>query len=165
MMKDVIAQLQNQIDSVGREMDRERIAFEVSSVDGINSLAPSGPGIYWIETTMPKDKLASAISALTGKKRETRKTKPDGVGLIEQNGDAFYVAYSGTEDNIRKRLRQHLFNEGSATTVKLGCKITQPPFSDFKWRVAFVEIESYEIRYALEAWWRLKIGWPAFCRR
>ena len=165
MMKDVFAQLQKQIDSVGHEMDRRKIAFDVTSVDDINSHAPSGPGIYWIETTMPKDKLASAISALTGRKRETRKKKPDGVGFIEQNGDVFYVVYPGTEDNIRKRLRQHLFNEGSSTIVKLGCVITQAPFSDFKWRIAFFEIESYEIRYALEAWWRLKIGWPAFCRR
>ena len=164
-MEEILAQLQQQIDTVGHEMERKKIALDVSSVDDVNSLAPSGPGIYWIETTMPKDTLASAISALTGKKRETRKTKPDGVGLIEQNGDAFYVVYSGTEDNIRKRLRQHLFNESSSTIVKLGCAITQAPFSDFKWRIAVFEIESYEIRYALEAWWRLNIGWPAFCRR
>lgn len=164
-MEEILAQLQQQIDTVGHEMERKKIALDVSSVDDVNSLAPSGPGIYWIETTMPKDTLASAIYALTGKKRETRKTKPDGVGLIEQNGDAFYVVYSGTEDNIRKRLRQHLFNESSSTIVKLGCAITQAPFSDFKWRIAVFEIESYEIRYALEAWWRLNIGWPAFCRR
>ena len=164
-MKEVIERLQIQIKSVGQQMEQERTTFEVSTTDDINSLAPSSPGIYWIETTMPMKKLASAISAVTGKQRKTRKTKPDGAGLIEQNGDAFYVAYSGTEDNIRKRLRQHLFNEGSASTVKLGCVISQSPFSDFKWRVGFLEIESYEIRYALEAWWRLKIGWPAFCRR
>jgi len=52
--------------------------------------------------------VAYATSTLTGKKRETRKTKPDGVGLIEQDGDASYVAYTRTDDNIRKRLRQHL---------------------------------------------------------
>lgn len=93
-MEEILAQLQQQIDTVGHEMERKKIALDVSSVDDVNSLAPSGPGIYWIETTMPKDTLASAIYALTGKKRETRKTKPDGVGLIEQNGDAFYVLIS-----------------------------------------------------------------------
>lgn len=164
-MKDALKNLQGQLDLVGEKLEQGRSAVEVNSADGIDSIAPSKAGIYWIETTMPRDKMASAISTITGKKRATRKTKPEGVGLIEQNGDEFYVAYSGTQDNIRKRLRQHLFNEGSAGTVKLGCVISQAPFSDFKWRVGFVEIESYELRYALEAWWRLKIGWPVFCRR
>lgn len=164
-MQDILNNLQIQIDSVGQQMERERNAYEVSSVDGINSLAPTSSGIYWIETTMPKEKLASAISKVAGRERMTRKTKPDGVGLIEQTGDAFYVVYSGTEDNIRKRLRQHLFNEGSSSTVRLGCVISQEPFSAFRWRIGFIEIKSYEIRYALEAWWRLKIGWPVFCLR
>ena len=164
-MKDALKNLQTQLNAVGEKLEQGRSAVEVNSVGGIDSIAPSKAGIYWIETTMPRDKMASAISTITGKMRETRKTKPEGVGLIEQSGDGFYVAYSGTQDNIRKRLRQHLFNEGSASTVKLGCVISQAPFSDFKWRVGFVEIESYELRYALEAWWRLKIGWPVFCRR
>lgn len=164
-MKEAFYHLQTQLDLVGEKLEKTRYAVELNSVGEIDSFAPSKAGIYWIETTMPPDKMASAISTITGKKRETRKTKPDGVGLIKQSGDDFYVAYSGTEDNIRKRLRQHLFNEGSEGTVKLGCVISQTPFSDFKWRVGFVEIEGYELRYALEAWWRLKIGWPVFCRR
>ena len=82
-MKEVIERLQIQINSVGQQMEQERTTFEVSTTDDINSLAPSSPGIYWIETTMPMKKLASAISAVTGKQRKTRKTKPDGAGLIE----------------------------------------------------------------------------------
>lgn len=164
-MKDALKNLQAKLDSFGEKLEQARPAVEVNSVDDIDLFAPSKAGIYWIETTMPRDKMASAISSITGKRCETRKTKPDGVGLIEQSGNDFYVAYSGTQDNIRIRLRQHLFNEGSASTAKLGCVISQAPFSDFKWRVGFVEIESYELRYALEAWWRLKIGWPVFCRR
>ena len=164
-MNDALKNLQTQLNSLGEKLEQGRAAIKVVSVDCINSIAPSKSGIYWIETTMPRDKMASAISAITAKKCDPRKTKPRGVGFIEQRGDSFYVVYSGTQDNIRKRLRQHLFNEGSTNTVKLGCVISQAPFSDFEWRVGFVEIESYELRYALEAWWRLKIGWPVFCRR
>lgn len=164
-MKDDINNLKFQLDLVGAKMEKGRSAIEVNSVGDIDSIAPSKPGIYWIETTMPKEKMASEISIITGKKCATRKTKPGGVGLIEQSAGEFYVVYLGTQENIRKRLRQHLFNEGSTATVKLGCVISQAPFSDFKWRVGFVEIESYELRYALEAWWRLQIGWPVFCRR
>jgi hypothetical protein len=95
-MKDALKNLQAQLDSVGEKLEQGRSAVEVNSVDGIDSIAPSKAGIYWIETTMPRDKMASAISTITGKKRETRKTKPEGIGLIEQSADEFYVAYSGT---------------------------------------------------------------------
>ena len=48
-MKEVIERLQIQINSVGQQMEQERTTFEVSTTDDINSLAPSSPGIYWID--------------------------------------------------------------------------------------------------------------------
>ena len=66
---------------------------------------------------------------------------------------------------MRKRLKQHLFNQGHVDTVKLGCVIDEPPFIDYQWHIGFKQIDSYELRYAVEAWWRLNVGWPIFCLR
>ena len=85
--------------------------------------------------------------------------------MIKQTSVYSYVVYSGTEEDINKRLKQHLFNEGSDETGKLGCKIDEEPFSNYSWSVSFQIIDSYELRYAAEAWWRLNKGWPIFCLR
>ena len=112
---------------------------------------------------MPIENMRKAITEVLGKEKRIRKNPPKGTTLIKQNGTDFYVAYLGTEDDINKRLKQHLFNQGHADTVKLGCVIDEEPFSKYKWRISFKEIDSYEFRYAVEAWWRLNVGWPAFC--
>lgn len=158
-------QLKELLDAFGREIVESRNPFRVSDRECIDQNIPSAPGVYWIETTMPAEEMRSAISRLSGKNRRLRTKPPRGTHLIEQSGSSPYVAYSGTEENMRKRLRQHLFNEGHEKTVKLGCVISEAPFSEYEWRVWFKEITSYELRYAVEAWWRLNRGWPAFCLR
>jgi hypothetical protein len=114
---------------------------------------------------MPVGKMQTAISEVLGKEKKIRAKPPQGTNLIEQQSGDWYITYSGTEEDLRKRLKQHLFNQGHAKTVKLGCVIDEEPFSQYQWRVSFAPIESYEIRYAVEAWWRLNKGWPIFCLR
>ena len=109
--------------------------------------------------------MQDAIAQVTGKAKRVRKKAPKGSDLIEQNGTESFVVYSGTEDSLNKRLKQHLFNLGNEGTAKLGCKIDQSPFEEFEWHICFSVIESYELRYAVEAWWRLNKGWPKFCLR
>lgn len=147
------------------EVESNKKVIEVTSVACIDSNIPDSSGVYWIETTMPVDKLQNAISVVLGKKKKVRVKPPQGASLIEQDNNEFYVVYSGTEEDLRKRLKQHLFNKGHVKTVKLGCVIDKKPFSKYQWRVGVVAIDSYEIRYAVEAWWRLNKGWPQFCLR
>lgn len=153
------------LNQYGQKVDAEKAVFEVTSTACIDSNVPASPGVYWIETTMPVEEMKSAISDVLGKEKKIRASPPRGASLIEQEGDDLYVAYSGTEEDLRKRLKQHLFNQGHAKTVKLGCVIDEEPFSQYQWRVGFATIDSYEIRYAVEAWWRLNKGWPKFCLR
>ena len=149
----------------GQKVDAEKTVVRVTSTACIDSNVPGSPGVYWIETTMPVGEMQAAISDVLGKEKKVRATPPLGARLIEQEGAGLYVAYSGTEEDLRKRLKQHLFNQGHAKTVKLGCVIDEEPFSQHQWCVGFAAIDSYEIRYAVEAWWRLNKGWPKFCLR
>lgn len=149
----------------GQQVDAGKSVIEVTSTACIDSIVPNSPGVYWIETTMPVGEMQRAIAEVLGKEKKIRAKPPKGTSLIEQQGTSWYVAYSGTEEDLRKRLKQHLFNQGHAKTIKLGCVIDEEPFSRFQWRVGFAPIESYEIRYAVEAWWRLNKGWPVFCLR
>ncbi|WP_192036263.1 hypothetical protein [Halomonas sp. YLGW01] len=149
----------------GNKVDAKKALIEVTSTECIDANVPDYPGVYWVETTMPVEDMKSAISNVLGKEKKVRRTPPPGVSIIEQEGDSLYVAYSGTEEDWRKRLKQHLFNQGHAKTVKLCCVIDEKPFSQYRWRVGFAAIDSYEIRYAVEAWWRLNKGWPKFCLR
>jgi len=149
----------------GQKVDAEKTVIGVNSTACIDSNVPASPGVYWIETTMPVGEMQSAIADVLGKVKKVRATSPRGASLIEQEGEGLYVAYSGTEEDLRKRLKQHLFKQGHAKTVKLGCVIDEEPFSQYQWRVGFAAIDSYEIRYAVEAWWRLNKGWPKFCLR
>ena len=82
----------------------------MTSTSCIESNAPDFPGVCWIETTMPVEIMRKAISSVLDKEKKIRKTYQKGIGLIAQNEDDWHVAYSGTEENIRKRLKQHLFN-------------------------------------------------------
>lgn len=149
----------------GKEIVSDRKPIKVVSTSCIDEWVPNAPGVYWIETTMPAEEMLSEISNVIGKEKRLRKKPPKGTSLIEQVGNSPYIAYSGTEEDMRKRLKQHLFNAGHADTVKLGCLIDEEPFSSFEWSVWFKEISSYELRYAVEAWSRLNCGWPKFCLR
>lgn len=164
-MDSELEELKMLLHKYGQKVDAEKTAVEVTNPACVDSNVPASPGVYWIETTMPVEKLQSAISDVLGKDKKVRATPPRGARSIEQEGNNSYVAYSGTEEDLRKRLKQHLFNQGHAKTVKLGCVIDEEPFSQYQWRVGFVVIESYEIRYAVEAWWRRNKGWPKFCLR
>lgn len=149
----------------GESVDAGKESVEITNTACIDSRVPACPGVYWIETTMPTEEMKSAISVVLAKEKKVRVNPPRGTTLIEQQESGWYVAYSGTEENMRNRLKQHLFNQGHAKTVKLGCVIDDEPFSKYQWRVSFAPIESYEIRYAVEAWWRLNKGWPKFFLR
>lgn len=153
------------LNEYGQAVNSQKTVIDVISTNCIDSNVPASPGVYWIETTMPVDEMQTAISEVLDKKKRIRKTPPRGTKLIVQQKSDYYFAYSGTEDDLRKRLKQHLFNQGHADTVKLGCVIDEIPFSQYKWRVGFAVIDSYVFRYAVEAWWRLNIGWPPFCLR
>lgn len=164
-MDSELEKLKTILHQYGENMDVKKKVVEVNSTACIDLNIPASQGVYWIETTMPVGKMQSAISEVFGKKKKIKEKPPRGTSLIEQQGDDFYVAYLGTEENMKKRLKQHLFNQGHSKTIKLGCIIDKEPFSQYKWRVNFVSIESYEIRYAVEMWWRLNKGWPKFCLR
>jgi hypothetical protein len=164
-MESKLKDLTSLLHQYGQELEAERSLVRVTSAACIDSNVPASPGVYWISTTMPVEKMRKAISNVLQKPKKIRATQPRGAGLIEQEGDRSYVAYSGTEEDLRKRLKQHLFNQGHGNTVKLGCVIDEDPFSQYQWHVSFSVIESYEIRYAVETWWRLNMGWPIFCLR
>lgn len=162
-MSDSLRELRDHLARYGEETWRTRTSIDVSGTSSIDQHVPTSSGVYWVETTMPAEEMRRAISEVLGKEKRVRKHPPNGTTMIKQTSDDFYIVYSGTEENMNKRLKQHLFNQGHAETVKLGCIIDDEPFSNYSWRVSFHKIESYEIRYAVEAWWRLKYGWPTFC--
>lgn len=149
----------------GHEVEKDRKPISISSTSCIDNNVPKAPGVYWIETNMPVEEMRIAISAVIGKEKRLRGNPPEGVKFLEQEENGSYIVYSGTEEDIRKRLKQHLFNQGNVDTVKLGCVIDEEPFSNYQWSVYFKQIDSYELRYAVEAWWRLNYGWPKFCLR
>lgn len=162
-MSTTLNELTNLLEEYGTKIVTARAVADVKSTACIDKHVPSVPGVYWIETTMPMEEMRAAISEVLGRNKRLRKSPPRGTSRISQSGDELYVVYSGTEDDINRRLKQHLFNQGHADTVKLGCVISEEPFSHYKWRVRFHEVDSYIFRYAVEAWWRSKYGWPAFC--
>jgi len=162
-MNNKLNDLKRLLDEYGHDVERGKTIVDVVGTPCLDKGTPSSPGVYWIETTMPIEEMRRAISEVLGKERRLRKKPPTGTKLIQQKGTDFYVVYSGTEEDINKRLKQHLFNQGHADTVKLGCVIDEEPFTKYKWRISFATIDSYEFRYAVEAWWRRNVGWPAFC--
>jgi hypothetical protein len=149
----------------GRAAYGRRVAVTVKSINCLLTNVPARPGVYWIETSMPSARLQEALWATNGKARRTRKMAPKGVKLMLQEGDGAYIAYSGTEGNLQTRLTQHLFNRGSAQTIKLGCTVDLAPYSGYSWQVYYTVIDQAVLRYAVEAWWRQEVGWPVFCLR
>lgn len=164
-MRKELEQLKKLLSEYGELIESSRSRISVKSTACIDKEIPSTSGVYWIETNMPVEELRLAITEVVGKEKKLRKTPPKGTKLISQKSSEMYVVYSGTEDDLKKRLKQHLFNQGHADTVKLGCVIDEEPFSTYTWHVSIAEIPSYELRYAIEAWWRLNKGWPVFCLR
>lgn len=164
-MNEELTELKKLLHSCGKKVHERKTLIPVVGRDCIDKDVPNKPGVYWIETTMPAEEMRQAISVVRKKQKKFRTTRPPGAPIIVQNENQFYVAYSGTEEDLRKRLRQHLFDEGNQGTERLGCEIDKPPFAKYKWRVAFARIDSYELRYAVEAWWRINVGWPLFCLR
>jgi len=148
--KEILSKLGDKV-----EEQRQKNLYCVSSIDDLDKI-PNSPGCYWIKTTMP-------ISKFDQSKR--RKTPPAKTAFIEQQKGLPYTVYSGTEADIRKRLKQHLFNEGHEKTIKLGLKLDKPPYNRYSWYVSYVIIEDPIIRYAIESWWRSKFGWPQLCKR
>ncbi|EID4334150.1 TPA: hypothetical protein ACMDO2_004473 [Vibrio parahaemolyticus] len=156
--------LSRALDEFGEEIESTKQRIQVIAPDCLDNV-PTGQGVYWIETTMPIIELQRAISALHNKQKKLRVNPPVGATLIVQDEKNPVIIYSGTEGNIQNRLKQHLFYHGSKKTVKLGCIINQSPFCNYDWFVSFAEVDSYELRYAVESWWRLNKGWPQFCLR
>ena len=158
-------ELKRLLNEYGQEVQETKKTVDVTSALCLDKrVAPTSSGVYWIEKiTMPIEEMRKAISEVRGKEKRLRRNPPRETSFIEQNGADSYVAYIGTEYNINRRLKQHLFNQGHVDTAKLSCIIDKEPFSKYKWRISFKEINSYELRYAVEAWWRLNIGWPMFC--
>lgn len=164
-MESFETRLHNLLSEYGSEIEWKRSSIKAVSTASIDENVPNKAGVYWIETNMPTAEMQKAISDVTGKQKKTRTNPPVGTSLIDQQNGGIYIVYSGTEENINKRLKQHLFNQGNVDTAKLGCVIDDEPFSNYEWRISFEVIESYELRYAIEAWWRLNHGWPKFCLR
>ncbi len=159
-----LATLGRSLDHVGNRIDDTRRFFEMTSVDSLKDI-PESAGVYWIETAMPLDALRDAIHQATGKERKERKSLRGGTGFIQQIDNGLYVVYLGSDDNIRRRLGQHLFGKGSTGTGKLGVIINEDPFAGYTWRVSYTLVEDYVLRHALEEWWRQNIGWPPLCYR
>ena len=160
-------QLEDLLDAFGQEVEQERRknTISVTSKSCLDKNVPSAPGVYWIETTMPAEDMQKTICQVTSREKKLRDKPPEGTSFIIQKNQSFYVVYSGTEIDMKKRLKQHLFNEGGKRVNRLGCMIDRPQFSCYKWRVGYRKICRDELRYAIEIWWRRKFGWPIFCIR
>jgi len=122
---------------------------------------PTSGGCYWIATAMPIDKFDSEKF-----EKKMRLNTPMRTKIIKQDlDDKYYIIYNGTEGNLRKRIGQHLFNQGHEKTGKLGLVIDQDPYNKYEWYIYWYEIDDVILRNAMEIWWRYRIGWPVFCKR
>lgn len=158
--------LRKHISQTGKLVEelRKKNRTKVKNRQELINSTKNHPGLYWIETNMPTSEITSAVKSLHGVIKETRKTNPDGVGFTTK-ADGFQIIYSGTKSKIQSRLLEHLFSDGCKKTKKMSLKIDSPPFSRYEWYISSVHIKDYPTRYAIEAWWRLNIGWPPFCIR
>ncbi len=162
-----LAKLKNALVNYLKCIEENRERFYIEKEQDLDGVGATCPGVYWIETTMPVQKIQQAFLSLrpNSNEKKTRKNAPKGLKLIEQNEEELYIIYLGTHDNISLRFKQHLFNHGGEKTGKLGLQVDQKEFCKYKWCVSFHEIQDYEIRYAVEAGWRSTYGWPVFCLR
>src|SRR4051812_39817134 len=102
-LSDKLSDLRFALAAYGEDIDLSRCPVQVVGEKCIEDSVPAVPGVYWIETTMPVKKLHAAISAVADSDKRIRKKPPKGTNFIEQSKEEFYVAYSGTEENLRKR--------------------------------------------------------------
>lgn len=99
-------------------------------------------------------------------KNKIRVTSPEDTRIIKQKDMSnSYIIYNGTEGNLRRRIGQHLFNQGHEKTGKLGLVISNEPYNNYEWLIYWLEIDNVPLRNAIEIWWRYNIGWPVFCKR
>ncbi len=165
---DTITALSSKLDDVGKNVEQERKEKsnrkKIASKLQLEKWAPDSPGIYWIETNMPEDEMLASIKKTTGKEKKVRSTAPEGKGYCKTRS-GYTMVYCGTQASIKSRLLEHLFNEGSQNTAKLGCKLEDEPFSKYGWFISYYELENTTLRYAIESWWRINVGWPKFCLR
>lgn len=156
----------NSLNEIGKCVWASKTTLVIHYVKDITKHVPQSPGVYWLETTMPLEKLQNAAArTLKIEKKRVRRKQPPGAAIIKQVNADWYVVYSGTDDNLQKRLKEHLLNQGHEDTGKLGCIFNRKPFSRYGWRVSFAIIEPLDVRYSIEVWWRYRIGWPPFCIR
>ncbi|RLA82887.1 MAG: hypothetical protein DRG78_05915 [Epsilonproteobacteria bacterium] len=158
-------ELINILNKYSKDIYNNLIPIPIDSELSINENVESVSGVYWIETTMPINIMKESIEKIIEKPKRIRVNPPINTTIIKQNNNSFYVVYSGTEQNINSRLKAHLFNMGHKGTGKLGCIINTVPFNKYQWQIKFKQIDDITLRYAVESWWRLNIGWPSFCLR
>ncbi|PKG38920.1 hypothetical protein [Psychromonas sp. Urea-02u-13] len=149
--------------TIDKQRNKNRIKFTTKAK--LEKLLPKNAGLYWIETNMPDDEIIKNIKSTSDKVKKVRVTKPEGFGFCKVQEDGCRVIYSGTQANIKKRLFEHLFNDGSKDTAKLGCNLESKECEEYEWFISYHELEDTTIRYAIESWWRINIGWPKFCIR
>ena len=158
-------QVTQEINLLGREVDDLRIknTFRLGSsvVELDRNIKLKTSGVYWISTSMPVEHL----EVLT--KKERRSTPPEGKGFIDfTDSDRCKIVYSGTQKDINARIKEHLYGGGSKETGKLECDLKQSDFyNDHIWKVSYCYIQNTQLRYAIESWWRINIGWPMMCKR
>jgi hypothetical protein len=148
------------INDAGRFVELNKIRLKIRNQDDMLNV-PEVPGVYWIETTMPEKEIFNPKIY----KDKKRVTTPKGTKIIVQEKQNPYIIYNGTESNINRRLKQHLFKEGNEGTGKLGLEIHKGKWKEYEWYVFYMEIEDVPLRNAIEIWWRHNIGWPPFCKR
>jgi hypothetical protein len=148
------------LNSLCEKLNTNKKYINIVSINDLINV-PLNSGVYWIETTMPVTVLHQArVSILNNPKL---RYITDANLLVHQANNNYYLAYLGTEKNLRSRLEQHLFNTKNVS--RLGCDLNQQPFSNFSWRIWYVEIQDETIRYAVESWWLHNKERPPFCLR
>ena len=150
------------LNEAGKSIDLKRLDNRVKIISREDMRnVPKLSGCYWIETTMPELLIFNSSQY----ERKKRKRPPVGTRPIKQIKNEPYIIYSGTESDVNKRLKQHLFNEGNSGTGKLGIEIDKGLYLDYDWYIYYYEVDDVPLRNALEIWWRHNVGWPPFCKR
>ena len=141
------------INKAGVFIESKKIKVQIRDKSDMGKV-PEVPGVYWIETTMPERAIFDAKKF----KEKRRKEPPKGTTIILQKEKNPYIIYNGTESNIRRRLSQHLFNEGNEGTGKRGLEIDTGKWREYEWNIYYMEIKDVPMRNAIEIWWRHHIG-------
>jgi len=62
--------LKEQLDAFGKDVENNRLSISIKSTLCIDKFVPNSSGIYWIETTMPTERMREAISEIMIKIRK-----------------------------------------------------------------------------------------------